>query len=58
MTTQEDIAKLWQYEKYCRTKKKHRNNETLEAIKDCIKILEDRFSEIRSRDKQYEERNK
>jgi len=56
MTTEENIAKLWEYHKYCKNKKCPRNTETQDAIEDCIKILQERFQEIRARDKLYEDK--
>lgn len=51
------IQELEKYFNYCKTKTCPRNNETLEAIKDCILVLQGNFSTIRARDIQFEKRS-
>jgi hypothetical protein len=53
-TLDEVIPKLSEYLVYCQEKPKKRNNETIEAVTDCIRIVEGNFADIRKRDKNYE----
>jgi hypothetical protein len=56
---EEVIPKLQEFLGYCENKKKPRNNEILQTIKDCVSVMEGKFQEeVRERDKIYEARER